>query len=219
VPDTERGRAIRVAVVDGHPVVRNSLVSLFASQDGFSLAGQGGTALDALSLARTCNPDVLVMDLNLPGLSGINVIAPIRSHAPEVGVLILSSHPEFAYATLLIKQGAKAYLRKTCDPEEIVEAARVVASGRHYIQGRIADLIATELGLLPGTRTAHPCLTLRELQVLLSMANGDRLSQAARELFLSPKTVSTYRRKIFEKLGIDSAAAATAYAVKHGLKD
>jgi DNA-binding NarL/FixJ family response regulator len=209
-------RETRIAIVDDHALVRASLVYLFESYGGFRIVGQGASGPEALALARHAAPDVLLLDLQMPGHSGMDVIAALRSHAPQLGIVVLSGYPEERYATTLLRRGAKAYLNKACEPAEIVEAVRVVARGRCYIPPRIAELIAAELEA--GTSAAgYACLTTRELQVLLRTARGQRVTQAARELFLSPKTVSACRRRVMEKLGLRTAAAATAYVLKHGL--
>jgi len=208
----------RIAVVDDHPVVRDSLAWLLDAHEDLRVVAQGRCGKDALALVRQGGFEVLVMDLEMPGQSGMDVITSIHHHAPGLGVLIFSAHAEERLATTMLRRGAKGYLDKRCDPREIVEAVRCIAAGRAYVPSRIADLLVDEMESADAV-PLHSRLTTRELQVLLRMAHGQRTAQMAHELFLSPKTVSACRMRVLRKLGMRSAADVTQYAVKSGLMD
>jgi DNA-binding NarL/FixJ family response regulator len=162
--------------------------------------------------------DVMIMDLSMPGQSGIDALAMIRAKAPDVGILILSGYPEEQYAVNLIRQGASGYLNKECEPIEIVNAIRTIALGRRYISPSVAELIAQQLNRKEGS-AAHDLLSEREFQVFLKLAKGETAGDIAEALSLSVKTVSTYRTRLMEKMGLASNSDLTYYALKNKLID
>lgn len=183
---------------------------------GLRVVGEAASAREAIDLVRKTPMDVLLLDLSMPGQSGIDVLAGLRAHAPDLGILILSMYPAEQYAINLIRRGASGYLNKQCEPEEIVQAIRTVALGRRYITPAVADLLAQHVehgndGLL------HEQLSEREFQVLLSLARGDTVGEVAEALSLSVKTISTYRTRILEKMGMHSNSDLTYYALKNHL--
>ena len=136
---------IRVGIVDDHAIVRSGLKQFFADQVDLRVVGEAANGREAIDLVREHDMDVLVMDLSMPGQSGLDALAMIRAKAPDVGVLILSGYPEEHYAMNLIRQGASGYLNKECDPQDIVEAIRTIALGRRYITPAVAELLAQQL--------------------------------------------------------------------------
>ncbi len=160
--------------------------------------------------------DVILLDISMPDQSGVDALAAIRARAPDLPVLILSGFPEAHYATTLLRQGASGYLNKDCDPEEIVRAIRTVHRGRKYITAGVAERLAEGLSG-GGDKPAHEALSERELQVFLRLARGESIGHLAESLSLSVKTVSTYRTRVMEKMGLQSNSDLTYYALKNGL--
>lgn len=207
---------IRVAIVDDHAIVRTGLREFFSEQVDLRVVGEAANGREAQELVRLGEIDVLVMDLNMPGQSGVDALAAIKARAPELPVLILSGFPEEHYATTLLRQGASGYLNKECEPEEIVKAIRALALGRRYITAGVAELLADTLN--PGaSKLPHELLSERELQVFLRLARGETIGHLAESLSLSVKTVSTYRTRVMEKMALASNSDLTYYALKNGL--
>jgi two-component system invasion response regulator UvrY len=207
---------IRVGIADDHAIVRSGLRQYLTDQVDLRVTGEASNGREALELARNGEVDVLIMDLSMPDEGGVDALAAIKARFPELPVLILSGFPEAHYATTLLRQGAAGYLNKECDPDEIVQAIRTVARGRRYITPGVAELLADgaagEADKLP-----HESLSERELQVFLRLAKGETVGQMAESLFLSVKTVSTYRSRVLEKLKLQSNSDLTYYALKNGL--
>ena len=194
---------IRVAIVDDHAIVRTGLRQFFSEQVDLRVCGEASNGHEALELVRQGEIDVLLMDLSMPDQSGVDALAAIKARAPELPVLILSGFPEEHYATALLKQGAAGYLNKECDPEEIVTAG---------VAERLAETLGGDADKLP-----HELLSERELQVFLRLARGETVGHIADGMSLSVKTVSTYRTRVMEKMGLSSNSDLTYYALKNGL--
>ena len=209
---------IKVGIVDDHAIVRSGLRQFFADQVDVRVVGEASSGRGAIDLVRNEEIDVLIMDLSMPGQSGIDALAMLRAKAPDMGILILSGYPEEHYAVQLIRQGASGYLNKDCDPLEIVDAVRTIALGKRHITPAVADLLAQQLGK-KGTAAPHEDLSEREFQVFLKLAKGETASRIAEELSLSVKTVSTYRTRLMEKMGLSSNSDLTYYALKNKLID
>ena len=207
---------IRVAIVDDHAIVRTGLRQFFSEQVDLRVCGEASNGHEALELVRQGEIDVLLMDLSMPDQSGVDALAAIKARAPELPVLILSGFPEEHYATALLKQGAAGYLNKECDPEEIVKAIRTVFRGRKYITAGVAERLAETLGG-DADKLPHELLSERELQVFLRLARGETVGHIADGMSLSVKTVSTYRSRVMEKMGLASNSDLTYYALKNGL--
>jgi DNA-binding NarL/FixJ family response regulator len=209
---------IQIGIVDDHAIVRSGLKQFFADQVDLRVVGEAASGSEAVDLVRTTELDVLVMDLSMPGQSGIDALAKIRTTAPDVGILILSGYPEKHYALNLIRQGASGYLNKDCDPDEILKAIRAIALGKRYITPAVAELMAQRL---EGKNDvpAHEQLSEREFQVFLKLAKGQTAGEIAGALLLSVKTVSTYRTRLMEKMGLHSNSDLTYYALKNKLID
>ncbi|MCU0942987.1 MAG: response regulator transcription factor [Hydrogenophaga sp.] len=207
---------IRIGIVDDHAIVRTGLRQFLGEHVDLRVTGEAHNGREALELARAGEVDVLLMDLSMPEQGGVDALQAIKARFPDVAVLILSGFPEAQFATQLMRHGASGYLNKECDPEEIVEAIRVVARGRRYISPAVAELLADN-ALGDGQKAPHELLSERELQVFLRLAGGETVGAIAEGMFLSVKTVSTYRTRVLEKLKLGSNSDLTYYALKNGL--
>lgn len=207
---------IRIAIVDDHAIVRAGLRQFLAEHEDLAVVAEAASGREALDIVRKAQVDVIVMDISMPGQSGIDALAAIRARAPTLPVLILSGFPEEHYATALLRQGASGYLNKDCDPEEIVRAIRTVHRGRKYITAGVAERLAEGLGG-GSDKPLHEQLSERELQVFLRLARGETVGHIAEGMSLSVKTVSTYRTRVMEKMKLASNSDLTYYALKTGL--
>jgi DNA-binding NarL/FixJ family response regulator len=211
-------RAIRVGIADDHPITRTALRCFLDEHDDIRVIAEACSGREAIDLVRTQALDVLLLDLDMPGQSGIDALTMIKAKAEHVGVLVLSGYPEHQYAVPLIRNGASGYLNKACEPSEICTAIRRVAQGGRYITPVVAELLATQV-ITPTPGGLHEQLSARELQVFLKLAQGCTAGQVAAELSLSAKTVSTYRARLMRKLDARSNSDLTYYALKHRLLD
>jgi len=207
---------IRVGIVDDHAIVRSGLRQYLSDHVDIRVTGEAANGSEALDLARQGEVDVLLLDLSMPDQSGVDALAAIKARFPDLAVLILSGFPETHYATTLLRQGASGYLNKECDPEEIVTAIRTVARGRRYITAAVAEMLADGAAGM-GDKLPHEGLSERELQVFLRLAKGETIGHMAEAMFLSVKTVSTYRTRVLEKLKLQTNSDLTYYALKNGL--
>lgn len=192
---------IKVGIVDDHAIIRLGLRNALSGQIDLCVAGEAANGREAMALARRTELDVLLLDLSMPGQSGIDVLPRLRATAPKMRILVLSAYPEEHFAVNLMRQGASGFLNKMCDPATIVTAIRTVALGRRYISPQVAQLLAEQLGH-PGAGAPHEQLSEREFQVFSKLAGGATVSDVAAALSLSVKTVSTYRTRVLEKLGL-----------------
>ncbi len=206
---------IRVGIVDDHGIVRSGLRQFLSEEVDLRVTGEASNGREALELARGGEVDVLLLDISMPDQGGVDALAAIKARFPQMPVLILSGFPEAHYATALLRQGASGYLNKDCDPQDIATAIRTVALGRRYITPAVAEMLADGLG--GDDRPLHELLSERELQVFLRLAQGQTVGQIAESMFLSVKTVSTYRTRVLEKLKLQTNSDLTYYALKNGL--
>ena len=209
---------INVGIVDDHAIVRSGLRQFLSEHVDLRVVGEAANGREAIDLIRNAEVDVLLMDLAMPGQSGLDALAMLRAKAPDMGILILSGYPEEHYAISMIRQGASGYLNKECDPKEIVEAIRTVALGRRYVTPGVAELLAQQLNRKDDA-PVHEQLSEREFQVFLKLARGETAGDIAKTLSLSVKTVSTYRTRLMEKMGLASNSDLTYYALKNRLID
>jgi DNA-binding NarL/FixJ family response regulator len=207
---------IQVAIVDDHQIVRTGFRELLSEDASINIAFEAANGDEALEKLRTTQCGVLLLDISLPGKSGVDVLRAVRQRYPEIKVLILSGFPEESYALAMIKNGANGYLCKDCEREELLRAIHMVSAGRRYVSPRTAELLADEMS---GERSGvlHEALSDRELQVFLRLARGESVSDIAGQLHLSVKTISTYRSRVTDKLNVASNAELATYALRHGL--
>jgi DNA-binding NarL/FixJ family response regulator len=207
---------ICVLIADDHAVVRRGLRQILAETPDIQIGGEASTPADALDLVRKKRFDAVILDINLPGASGLTLLADIRRERPELPVLILTMYSEEQYAVRAIKAGAAGFLTKESAPDKLIEAVRKVASGGRYVSAELAETLASVLaGDAAGA--PHERLTGREFEVLRMLASGKSVSQVARALALSVKTVSTHRTRILQKMRMKTNAELTHYAIKNGL--
>jgi DNA-binding NarL/FixJ family response regulator len=206
---------IKVLLVDDHAVVRDGMRLMLSSESDIEVAGEAETAQEALRITGEQNFDVVLVDINLPDKSGLDLLKSLREERPKLAVLILSMYAEEIYAVRALKHGAAGYLTKSCTAVMAVAAVRKVAAGGKYVSAAMADKLADMLG--GGSTGSHEVLSDRELEVLRLVAAGDSLVRIAEALHLSPSTVTTYRARILEKMGMKSNAELTRYAVENGL--
>lgn len=207
---------IRVLVVDDHPVVRKGLTLILAQEPEIGEVGEADSAAELLRLLATGAWEVVVLDISLPDRSGLETLKDIKAMRPDLPVLILSMHPEDQYAPRVLKAGAAGFVSKESAAEELVNAVKKVVGGGRYVSPSLAEKLA-ELIEDDYQGPPHERLSDREFQVMRMLAEGKRLKDIADELCLSVKTVSTYRARVLEKMGVESNAELTYYAVKNGL--
>ncbi|MBI5441158.1 MAG: response regulator transcription factor [Deltaproteobacteria bacterium] len=208
--------SIRILLADDHAVVRRGLKQIISETVELSVADEATDGYDALDKALRNDYDLVLLDISMPGSSGIEVLQRLRSERPKVPVLVLSIHSEKQYALRALKAGAFGYLTKASAPEELSVAIRRILEGGRYISPPVAEALAVEFE--KGTdRAPHERLSQREAEVLRRIASGMSLKGAADEMHLSVKTVSTYRARILEKMGMKSNADLTRYAIRNQL--
>ena len=207
---------IRVILCDDHAVVRRGIRDTLADATDIEVVGEAASYSEVRDALRNTPCDVLVLDLNLPGRGGLEVLASLKDTDTQVRVLIVSMYPEDQYAIRCLRAGAQGYVNKAGDPSELVTAVREVALGRKYVSAAVAQMLVDNLHA-PVNEVLHSSLSERELQTLLKIASGKRLSDIAAELMLSPKTVSVYRSRVLEKLKLSNNAELTVYAIRNNL--
>lgn len=207
---------IKVILCDDHALIRRGIRDTLADAHDLEVVGEAGDYGELRSLLRTTPCDVLVLDINLPGRSGLDVLHALKDEGSPVKVLVVSMYPEDQYAIRALKAGAHGYVNKGGDPAQLVAAIRMVAQGRKYVTPEMAQMLV-ESPTTPSSEAAHERLSDRELQTLVMIASGKRLSDIAEELMLSPKTVSVYRARVLEKLGLSNNSELTVYAIRNGL--
>ncbi len=202
---------MRILIVDDHAVVRRGLREILVEEFPGAHVGEAASVAEAVGMTRAGRWDLVILDLNLPGGSGLDALKEIKQLQPRLPVLVLSIYPEDQYAVRVLEAGASGYLTKEMAPAGLVEAARKSLAGGRYVSPALAERLA--LRLAPGRRDApHETLSDREFQVLRMIASGRTVGQIAQELGLSVKTVSTYRTRLLDKMGLKNNAELTRYA-------
>lgn len=209
---------LRILVADDHEVVRKGLVKVLAEALQPVKVDEAGNGQEAMSKIRKGEYDLVVLDLKMPGKSGLDVLKEIKQHRPKLPVVILSMHPEEQFAVRAIRAGASGYLTKECVGDELVLAIRKALKGEKYISSSLAEILAGGLDSDP-EKPCHEILSDREYQVMLMIASGKPVGAIARELCLSVKTISSYRTNILLKTRMKNNAEITHYAIRNNLVD
>ncbi len=209
---------IRLVIADDHAVLRQGLTSLLKSSDDLEVVGEAGDGSETMEIVRQTKPDVVVLDISMPGPGLLKMLERLRMDSPKTRILILSTHAEDQYAIRALRAGADGYLTKERSGDDLETAVRHVANGRKYVSPELAEQLATELahGV---ARRSHEVLSDREFQVFVCLGRGLSAKATAAELSVSPKTVHSYRARIFEKTGLTNDAEIVRYAVQNKLVD
>ncbi|WP_374257434.1 response regulator [Aquabacterium sp.] len=207
---------IKVILCDDHALIRRGIRDTLADAEDIEVVGEAADYGELRTLMRDKSCDVLVLDINLPGRSGLDVLHVLKEEGSTLKVLVVSMYPEDQYAMRALKAGASGYLNKGSDAAQIVAAVKTVAQGKKYVTPEMAQMLVDNL-TTPAQEDAHQKLSDRELQTLVMIASGKRLSDIAEQLLLSPKTVSVYRARVLEKLGLTNNSELTVYAIRNGL--
>lgn len=209
---------IRIVVADDHTIVREGLKQVLSAASDFSIVGEAQTGHEVLERVRGLEFDVLLLDMSMPGRSGIELIKQVRGEKPKLRILVLSMHQEQQYAVRAIKAGASGYLTKDSAAVQLIAAIRKVAAGGAYITDAVAEQLA--LGAMPQTEgLPHNALSDREFQVFRRLACGEAVSEIAKGLNLSVKTVSTHKARVMQKMNMSNPAELVRYALRHRLID
>ncbi len=206
---------IRILVVDDHPIVRKGLVEVLAGEPGMEVVGEAATGPEVTPFVRDHAVDVVLLDLNLPGLGGLEVLARLRDLPGPPKVLVFTMYPEKHWAVRSLKEGADGFMTKDKAGTELADAVRTIASGHKYITPSVAELLAFNVST--SAKTPLESLSRRELQVMSLLAEGKTASEVAENLNLSPKTVGTYRSRVLEKLSLKTTADIIRFAIRNGL--
>jgi two-component system invasion response regulator UvrY len=207
---------IKVVLCDDHAVVRRGIRDTISEAVDIQVVGEAGSYPELREQLRKTPCDVLVLDLNMPGRGGLEVLAALREEGSPVKALVVSMYPEDQYAIRCLRAGARGYLNKAGEPAEMITAIRTVQQGRKYVTPDVAQMLVDNLNA-PENEELHASLSEREMQTLQKIASGRKLSEIAEELMLSPKTVSVYRARALEKLHLTNNAELTVYAIRNNL--
>ena len=216
VPQPRTAPMIRVLIADDHAIVRAGLRQFLADQPDMEIAGEAATGAETVSMVREQPYDVVLLDISMPDRNGVDTLKQLKQIRPEMPVLMLSAYAEEQYAVNMLRAGAAGYVSKESASAQLVSAIRTVAHGRKYVSPGLAQVLADGVGG-HGDAPLHASLSQREFQIFCKLAGGMPVSKIAAELFLSVKTVSTYRSRVLEKMGMKTNADLTYYAIKNRL--
>ncbi len=207
---------IKILIADDHTIVRKGLRQIISENQDMSVAAEAGNGIEILEKVSEESCDLILLDISMPGRSGLDVLKILKCRKPKIPVLMLSVHPEEQYAVRALRAGASGYLTKESAPDELISAIRKISKGGKYVTTSLAEKLAYELEVHVD-KPSHEKLSDREFQVMCMFAAGKKLKTIAEELSLSIQTISTYRIRILEKMKMNSLAEIILYAVKHGL--
>jgi DNA-binding NarL/FixJ family response regulator len=211
-----RTRVTDVVVADDFPALRRGLIQVLERQDDLRVAGEAGTGPETMELVRRVEPDLLVLDLGMPGVRGYELLRELRAEHPDMAILVFTMQPEDEAAIPALKAGARGFLSKQASADEIVLALRTVAEGRRYLSESLTELMVDSMPIREEA-PPHASLSDRELDVLQRVANGEKPAEIAEHLGISAKTVQTYRGRILDKLDLRTTADLVRYALEHRL--
>jgi DNA-binding NarL/FixJ family response regulator len=209
---------LRILIADDHPIVRQGLGQLIAKTTDMVVADEASNGLEVLTKARASHYDVVLLDISMPGLHGLDIIRQLKKESPRLPILILSMHSEEQYAVRAFRAGASGYLTKQSAPDELLAAIRKVSMGGKYVSSSLAEKLASDLEIGTG-KLPHETLSNREYQVMLMIAAGKTVAEIAEELSLSVQTISTYRSRILQKMQIKNNVELANYVIRKQLLD
>ncbi|HPE80176.1 MAG: UvrY/SirA/GacA family response regulator transcription factor [Sedimenticolaceae bacterium] len=208
---------IRIMLVDDHDLFRAGVRSILQAQDGMVVVGEYANGEDAVNAVRTEAPDLILMDVNMPGIGGVEATRKILKIAPNARVIAVTVLSDDPFPNQLLDAGARGYISKGSGSEEMLEAIRMVMRGQHYISGDVAQKLTLANFRKGGESSVLGTLSAREMQVMMMITQGQGNQQISDALFLSPKTISTYRHRLYEKLDVSNDVELTHLAIRHGL--
>jgi two-component system invasion response regulator UvrY len=209
---------IKVTIVDDHELVRTGIIRILKDESDMEVVAEASSGEEAIQLVKQHQPDVVLMDVNMPGIGGFEATRKLIQMYPDLKVIVVTIHVDDPFPSRMLQAGAMGYLTKGCGVDEIVNAIREVNTGRRYISADVAQHLA--LKLMPGgEESPFDSLSPRELQVMLMLTQGTKVQEISDKLCLSPKTVSTYRHRLYDKLGVSSDVALTRLAMRYGMVD
>ncbi|MDB5945871.1 MAG: DNA-binding response regulator [Ramlibacter sp.] len=209
---------IRIVIADDHAIVREGLKRIVASAEDMEVLAEAADGGEVMQRVREADFDLLVLDLSMPGRSGMELIKLVKAERPRLRILVLSMHQELQYAVRAIKSGASGYLTKESAPAQLVLALRKIAGGGAYISAEVAEQLA--LGAMPGgTAATHEALSAREFEVFRLLAAGVSVTDIAVKLNVSVKTISTHKANLMQKMALQNQSELVRYAIRHGLAD
>ncbi len=209
-------KKIRILIADDHPIVREGYKKILSDTPDMVVSDEAGNGQEVLNYIRKKDYDLILLDISMPGRSGLEILKELKTERPKLPVLILSIYPEEQYAVRAFRAGASGYLTKASAPNELISAIRKISQGGRYISSSMAEKLTYYLDI-DSTKAPHEALSDREYQVMLMIASGKTVSEIAEELCLSVKTISTYRTHILEKMKMKNNAEITLYAVQNKL--
>lgn len=209
---------INILIADDHAIVRKGLKQILAETQDMVVAGEASNGFEVMEKVKNNHYDVLLLDISMPGKSGLDILKELKTESPKLPVLVLSMYPEEQYAVRVLRAGASGYLTKESAPDELVVALRKVAQGKKYVSPSLAEKLAVDLEV-DASKPVHEMLSDREYQVLCMIASGKTVGEIAEKLLLSAKTISTYRARILEKMNMKNNAELTHYAIQSKLVD
>lgn len=210
---------MKIIIADDHALIRKGLKEILQQVEGLILLDEAVNGHELLEKISKNDYDIIVLDISMPGKSGLDVLKDLRRVKPEIPVLILSVYPEDQYAIRVLKAGASGYLTKDSAPDDLIVAIKKIISGGKYVSPSLAEKLVAEVKSSGGIKQLHENLSDREFQVMKMLAAGKTIKEISEELYLSPKTISTYRTRIYDKMKFSSKAELTGYAIKNQLMD
>ena len=209
---------MRVLIADDHPIVRGGVKELLVRHLEGAVCGEAENAQQVLTEVQRHPWEVLILDVTMPGRSGLDILSDLKLVQPKLPILVLSAHPEDQYAKRVLKAGARGYLKKESAPEELIQAVRKLLAGSRYVSQTLAEQLARDLHESTD-RPVHETLSAREFEILVMIGSGETVSQIAEELHLSATTVSTYRARLLEKMNMASTVELIRYTFRNHLVD
>lgn len=211
---------VKILIVDDHDLMRMGLVRILDDVDGFSVVGEGGSGEEAIQLAESLTPDVVLMDVKMPGMGGLEATKQLKALNKRIKIIALTSCEDELYPSRLLEAGAASYLTKKSQPDEMIRAIKMVMVGKSYVSQEIAQQLALKnSGMLNYNDSPFEQLSERELQIAMMTIRGEKPTDIAKQLNISSKTINSYRYRIFEKFSISSDVELVHFAIKHKMFD